>query len=608
MKLIADFFNNLTITRKIQVFTAIVIIALMVVLVFFAESVTYGLVVDKAITLTRTNIDEISSYFGKIDQNLTERSNYLATSLSIQQFLLDQRSMAFSGDLFDPYAVAEYHISTLVKEIAVDPNIYSLGLFNRDGEMLYLDQKGVRETNSGLPLSDRIKKQLAQSQRLLVWTSADELKPVLADSQSSEALNVIRLVYDLDDPRKIIGIMNMSIQSDQLTRIYNYIGFNRSAQIYITSSTGRVLVPSEKNEIGSYLKQASFSDYIENHFQGTRNYRYMGREYTVISQFLEPYSLFVTAIVPYDELIAEKTLLSMMFYGIAAIVIILELLFTLMLSRSVARPMRQLARMMTSIGDGNMTIRARYRRRDEIGILAGSMDTMLERIVSLMDELVMVQKTKRDMEFKALQAQINPHFLYNTLESVSALAQLDRSTDLFTISKALAMFYKGVLSDGRSVISLAEELRITENYLTIQSIRYEGKFTFRIRMPEEMQDLRIVKLSIQPLVENSIYHGLKNVRRSGHILIDCRCLNGQSVISVCDNGIGFVVGDRLLEEEPEPLSGLKRKGFGLASIDRRLKLYFGEAYGLRVASVPERWTRVDVLLPGSCADKKEGQS
>ncbi len=597
MSKIAKHFNDLTIARKIQYFTGIIITILIVTMFIFAQPVAHQLVIGKAIRLTETNLTEVSRYFSKLNDNLEERTTHLVNSLTIQQFLKDPRSTEYDGSIFDVYTIMSYRISSLVKEIAADPNIYSLGLFNNRGHLLYLDQKGLLETTSGRPLDNRIINQIRDSGQKLVWTSANELNSVITNSQADEALNVTRLIRDIEDPQNIIGMTSISINTGQLSRIYNEIGFNRSAQIFITSSSGRILLPLERSEVGSYLKQASFTDYTENRFEGLKHYQYLGREYIVLSQFLRDQNLFVSAYLPYDELLFEKSQISNLIYLIAAVIILLEILFTIVLRRSIAKPVGHLAEMMARIGQGNLTVRAQYDRRDEIGTLADSMDQMLDRIVGLMDELVIVQKTKRDLEFKALQSQINPHFLYNSLESVSSLAQLDRNEDLYTMSKSLAFFYKGVLSSGRSVITLSEELAITENYLKIQSIRYEGKFNYRILIPKPMGDLKIVKLSIQPLVENAIYHGLKHVRRKGQVLIRCFFRGDDAIVAIYDNGLGFVVSEAMMQDDTESPLSIKRKGFGLASIDKRIKLYFGDRFGLRIDSRPGYWTRVEMSIP-----------
>lgn len=599
MKRFAKYFNNLTIAQKIQYFTGILITVLIVTMFFFAESIAHKLVIGKAIHLTETNLTEVSDYFDKLNDNLEERTSHLVKSLTIQQFLKDPKSKNHSASIFDVYTILSYRISSLVKEISTDPNIYSLGIFNDGGHLLFLDQKGLLETTSGRPLDDQIMKQIKNSEQKLLWTSANELNSVITNEQADETLSVTRLIYDLEDTRAIIGMVSTSINTGQLSRIYNEIGFNRSAQIVITSSSGRILLPFERSEVSNYLKQASFNDYIENEFEGLKHYHYLGKEYIVMSQFLTDQNLFVSAFLPYDELIQEKRQISSLIYIIAAIIIVLEILFTLVMRKSIAKPVGQLAKMMTTIGQGDLQVRAKFDRRDEIGMLADSMDEMLDRIVSLMNELVTAQKTKRELEFKALQSQINPHFLYNSLESVSALAQLDRNDDLYTMSRSLAFFYKGVLSSGRSFVTLAEELDITENYLKIQSIRYGGKISFRILMPEAMAGLKMVKLSIQPLVENSIYHGLKHINRRGRILIRCFSQGENAIIAIYDNGQGFEVSDTIFQEEQEPSLSIKRKGFGLASIDKRLKLCFGEVYGLKLESKPGYWTRVEMLIPNN---------
>jgi len=244
-----------------------------------------------------------------------------------------------------------------------------------------------------------------------------------------------------------------------------------------------------------------------------------------------------------------------------------------------------------------MLIRMPSNRRDEIGILAQSFNEMLERISFLMEQLYNEQKKEQELELIALQSQINPHFLYNSLESICALSKLNRNEDAYTLGKALAMFYRGVLSRGKPFVTIKEEIDTLIHYFTIQETRYRGKFSYRICVGKELYDKRIVKLTLQPLVENAIYHGLKNVRRVGSIWILGKVESqDRIVLTVVDNGIGMS-----REQIEEVLSNGKRgdigPGYGLRNVDQRIKLSFGDSYGLKIESRPGYYTKVHVLIP-----------
>ena len=166
------------------------------------------------------------------------------------------------------------------------------------------------------------------------------------------------------------------------------------------------------------------------------------------------------------------------------------------------------------------------------------------------------------------------------------------------MSKALGGFYRGVLSDGRCVISVEEELRMTDSYLRVQTQRYRDGFEYHIDAAPEVLQASIVKLTIQPLVENAIYHGIRNVRRKGIITITGRVEEGDVILSIRDNGKGMTADNTAISENYEKGDlVLHRKGYGMYNADQRSKRDFGSQYGLHVESVPEEWTQVDVRVP-----------
>jgi two-component system sensor histidine kinase YesM len=209
-----------------------------------------------------------------------------------------------------------------------------------------------------------------------------------------------------------------------------------------------------------------------------------------------------------------------------------------------------------------------------------------------MEQVYNEQQQKKEYELSALQSQINPHFLYNTLESITSLIQLNRNDDAILVVKALAKFYRTTISNGKTIITIKEELSNIENYLIIQNIRYQHKLAYTIDIDDNILDNKIIKLSLQPIVENSIYHGIRPLKRLGHIHIIGKKYSKGIIISIIDNGIGI---------DPNKINILKKsKGnptsFGLWSVDQRIKLYFGSIYGVKIQNVFQG-THIDILLP-----------
>jgi len=212
-----------------------------------------------------------------------------------------------------------------------------------------------------------------------------------------------------------------------------------------------------------------------------------------------------------------------------------------------------------------------------------------------MDKQIEDQKSLHRAELELLQAQINPHFLYNTLDSIAILAETQREEDVVTMVTSLSTFFRNSLNKGEDLISLQAERTQVTSYLEIQQIRYSDILRYEIDIPESLLDCRVPKLILQPLVENALYHGIKNRRGMGKITITGEAAGEDMILRVTDNGAGMA---------PEQIAALragiyedKHTGLGLVNVHKRIRLYCGEGYGLSFESEPGRGTTVSVRLP-----------
>ena len=214
-----------------------------------------------------------------------------------------------------------------------------------------------------------------------------------------------------------------------------------------------------------------------------------------------------------------------------------------------------------------------------------------------MKQVVDEQEEKRKLELKALQHQINPHFLYNTLDSIIWMAE-SKDENIVPMTEALSKLFRISLSRGKELIQLSDELDHVRNYLFIQSMRHLNKFDYEISAPQELLSCKTLKLILQPIVENSIYHGIKNMAGKGTIRITAYQEEEKLVIRLEDNGIGMDAEmlERLLNEPVNEKSS-KGSGIGVHNVNERIKLYFGQEYGLRFESELDKGTTAFVYLP-----------
>ena len=274
------------------------------------------------------------------------------------------------------------------------------------------------------------------------------------------------------------------------------------------------------------------------------------------------------------------------------------------ISREFMRPVEKLLQMSNKISEGDFSSRIDSMSSQEFNELALSMNTMSGKIEHLIDTSVEKEKQVRMSEYKAHQAQITPHFLYNTLDAIIWAAEAGDVEKVITLVSALSSFFRISLSQGIDFISISEEIEHVRNYLRIQQIRYSDVLSYEINVDESIGNKRILKLLLQPLVENSLYHGIKGSRTRGKITINVVLENDKVRFSVADNGVGMT--SETLEKLRRDLASEKENetGYGLFSVNRRLKLYYNLEDGLEIKSEYKKGTEVSFVLGRNGDDGK----
>ncbi len=323
-----------------------------------------------------------------------------------------------------------------------------------------------------------------------------------------------------------------------------------------------------------------------------------GRTYQVLSTTSAYTGLSTVAVYSLDEALAGTRLLGWIAVLIGVVTFGLAIGVSFWVSAGVARPIIKLRRLMEQAETGNLDVRFPDPPNDEIGRLGQSFNTMIGEISKLLDQVYVEQQKKREAEFRILQAQIKPHFLYNTLDTIHWMAQEKGADDIVGIVDALTRLFRISLSKGRDVIRLEEELEHVTSYLVIQKIRYGDKFDYTIEADPSLLSLPVVKLSLQPLVENALYHGIKEKAGHGTLTVRARKEGESLVVTVADDGAGMdaAVLEALVRNlhRGEDVAG---QGFGVFSVHHRIRLVFGEGWGLTYQSAPYRGTTVTVRQP-----------
>ena len=375
------------------------------------------------------------------------------------------------------------------------------------------------------------------------------------------------------------------------TEIYRVLG------IYISRDHAIATLSNLKCDILSEIKCTFSFEESENSFIEKVN----GVEMLVSVKRIDKLNWNIVSVSPMKKLNKELNAYSKFVYIVITICGLLSFMVALILSNDISRPIRKLVKSMSHVKEGNFDINISYNRNDEFAFLVQQYKSMINEIKELIDKLYIselrqkeVELKAREYELKALQAQINPHFLYNTLDSVNWLALKYNANDISIMVKSLSNFFRYSLSKGKSEITLEEEKGQVESYLTIQSIRFKEKLNYKIDFSEEILKCKTVKLILQPIVENAIIHGIERRKSGGFINISGYKKEDYIEITVSDNGEGADVeklNNLLLDKTVED------SFFGTRNVNDRIKQFFGEEYGLNFCNNEEGGLTVVIKIP-----------
>ncbi len=280
----------------------------------------------------------------------------------------------------------------------------------------------------------------------------------------------------------------------------------------------------------------------------------------------------------------------------AALAIVFLLRYSIRLSRSITAPLEELCRRAERVDAGDLTVQEPVPSEiREIRTLSEGMEQMIGRLDDQMGEIRRRQESLRRTELALLQAQINPHFLYNTMDTIIWLIEADKQQEAVEMVANLSSFFRHSLSRGEDVITLAEEERHVRSYLQIQHARYQDIMEYILDIDPGLHDAMLPKLTLQPLVENALYHGIKLKRAKGTIRITATLADGCVLLRVEDNGVGIT--PQRLAQLRDAMERQERVGFGLSAVNQRLRLQFGPEYGLRLDSEEGQGTTVTARIP-----------
>ena len=410
-----------------------------------------------------------------------------------------------------------------------------------------------------------------------------------ADQPESEQgwYSLMRLIYDPSHVQEPLAILRVDISAERVDAAVSRSTITRNGTVLLLDG-GEVLSASsaDRAETLSSSMPASAAGWVEvDTPQGPC------RAQTVA---LENCGWTLAAALPRDDIFRTSRKLRLEMLVVVVVLAAASYFLAYRLSQSITRRLYRLNDTMHAVELGDVYARVTPQGRDEIGQLMHSFSNMMTRIDTLMDEKLEQGQQIKALELKALQAQINPHFLYNTLDSIAWMCEQGRNADAVNMVHALARLFRISISRGHELIPVAREIEHAESYLQIQKYRYKNQFTYAFDVDPECLEYLCNKITLQPIIENAINHGLDLMVEEGHIDVQVKQDGGDIVFRVIDNGVGMS-GEQIeavLQRGPSD-----RTGIGIKNVNDRLKIYFGRQYGLHITSELDEGTCVELRMP-----------
>lgn len=580
-------FRALPLNKKIKLYLIIGITLISGSLLAISSSVSIAMLNKRSRDLTNANIDNVAESMNVLAGNFKGMMQSLIPDDAVQNWLkADKKDEGYAD-----FTTESRYILSLSS--AIRDNINFIGLYKNQGEYIY---RGVAINKSNYSACYR--KDFEQS---VQWGKGD-LRISYGNTYFTSdeyTLTFYQPVYDMNRIGRQIGMLCINVDDSILDILKTQEIGNSYLQLYLVQTNGNMIFAPDKEKTGTFLDLS---------LTGNSGSYTKGKDYWVYRKIKNSNVYVVGQISNAGLLRYSIVTFSLLLITILAIAVN-GVVFASWGVKKTYAPMERLVGYMKAVSDGNLDIRINeHEYGEDLVAISCGFNHMLDSINQLMEQVKQEQLQSAQIRMNALQEQIKPHFLYNALDCIHWKALACGNQDISDLVKALANYYRISLSGGRDIISLKEELDCIKNYIVLQNMRYQDLVVLESLPEQKYNAVSIPKLTLQPLIENCIYHGVqnKNADMTVHIIVKVHEEINSLVLEVADDGVGMEK-----EKRDELNHSLRIQdgqiGYGVRNVHRRLRLLFGEEYGLYYKENVLGGTTVEVRLPKSAAQKDENR-
>ena len=570
-------------TKNLQV-----VIAVSFTLIAVIGMLSIGIILYSTYTRNseKQTVQDNSQLMRQVELNLT---NYLRNMMRISDSLYYSviKDTDFSQETIDKEM-------TLLYEANRD-NLVSIACFSNGGELIAATPVSTVKEDVDVTLQSWFIK--AQNKPENHHFSSSHVQNIFVDSNDRYywVLSLSRGIELTYEGRTTSGILLVDMNFNGIEQLFTKVNSDGIFYMYLINQEGDIIYHPRQNLIYSSLYRENNKE-AAGYEDGTHEESFEGEKRIINVKTVGYTGWKIVSVIPREGIHKNWSQINAVWITVLAIGILILIFLNQYLSTKITQPIRRLE-------DSVRQLQLEYPEKiyiggsQEIRHLGEAIRSMVEQLRQLMNDVVHQQEEKRKNELDALQSQINPHFLYNTLDSIIWMIESERYDEAISMVTSLANLFRISISQGRTVITIKEEFQHAQNYISIQKVRYKNKFSVYFSLDEEIKEATTIKLVIQPILENAIYYGMEAMDGDGEIMVQGYAKGEEIYIDVTDNGIGMPKEqvEKLLSKEDSPRK--RGSGIGLKNVDQRIKLYYGEKYGLRIKSIPDAGTQVRICLP-----------
>ena len=477
-----------------------------------------------------------------------------------------------------------------------DNMIDDIALISGKGELIESMPALRLKDNSNVLEKDFFKKSMAESE--YINFSMPHIRDLFDRNENSYSwvISLSRAVEVTDEGKATQALLLINLNYRYFEEIFSNVNLGNGGYVYLTNDRGDIIWHPKQNEIysGRFKEDNKYAATLKD---GITVENLRGKNITLNVRTIGYTGWKLVGVTPSAALGIDGIKFRFFVLFVADLFLFLLAMINAFISDKISNPIKRLDGSVREIESGNLDVEIVPSGSYEVEHLGKSIKNMLGRIKVLMSDLVAEHNAKRKSEFDTLQSQINPHFLYNTLDIIVWMIENENSDKAVNIVTALAKFFRISLSKGKNIITVKDEVEHVRNYLMIQNMRFKNRFEYSIDVDEKVLSYSSLKLMLQPLVENAIYHGMEFMDGDGEIDVKVFKEDDSLYFTITDNGLGMSedMVETLLSKDFVPSK--KGSGIGVKNVNERIKLYFGSEYGLKVESEPDEGTKITIHLP-----------